>query len=251
VPEGSDDEDLAGLRAAPRGRGGRAARAPSAPGCARRAGPSPVRRWRTGVRSGEPGGSPTCTSTSWSPGDGSASPTGWRSARAGRPGRGHGPGRDWAMLGPARIEFETTDDLEVGRFRLERVEADERERDWPPPARPARPPLPVGPHTAMLPTSAFGPRCGLTSWSWSRAASRSGPGRWPPPRSSAGRAVRQPLADPGVSRNHARVVREGDDFIVEDLRRPTHRVNGQPVRRRRHPGTLEAGQLDPPPGREG
>src|SRR6266540_404655 len=26
------------------------------------------------------------------------------------------------------------------------------------------------------------------------------------------------LADPGVSRNHARIIREGDDFIVEDLR---------------------------------
>ena len=39
--------------------------------------------------------------------------------------------RDWAMLGPARIEFETADDLEVGRFRLgSRVEADEQERDY-------------------------------------------------------------------------------------------------------------------------
>ena len=39
--------------------------------------------------------------------------------------------RDWAMLGPARIEFETAEDLEVGRFRLEsRVEADEQERDY-------------------------------------------------------------------------------------------------------------------------
>src|SRR5918911_4737995 len=37
---------------------------------------------------------------------------------------------DWAMLGPARVEFETADDLDVGRFRLSsRVEADEREAD--------------------------------------------------------------------------------------------------------------------------
>ena len=43
-----------------------------------------------------------------------------------------------------------------------------------------------------------------------------------------------PLADPGVSRNHARVVREGDDFIVEDLRSTNGtEVNGQPIRRRR------------------
>ena len=39
--------------------------------------------------------------------------------------------RDWAMLGPARVQFETADDLEVGRFRLAgRVEADGQERDF-------------------------------------------------------------------------------------------------------------------------
>src|SRR5215207_2076696 len=81
--------------------------------------------------------------------------------------------RDWAMLGAARIEFETADDLEVGRFRLEsRVEADEQERDY----------------AAAGPAGAPGPRCRpRPAWSWSRAASRSGPGRWPRPRSrSAG-----------------------------------------------------------------
>jgi pSer/pThr/pTyr-binding forkhead associated (FHA) protein len=42
------------------------------------------------------------------------------------------------------------------------------------------------------------------------------------------------LADPGVSRNHARIIREGDDFIVEDLRSTNGtEVNGQPIRRRR------------------
>jgi pSer/pThr/pTyr-binding forkhead associated (FHA) protein len=53
---------------------------------------------------------------------------------------------------------------------------------------------------------------------------------------SIGRAEQSdiPLADPGVSRNHARVVREGDDFIVEDLRSTNGtEVNGQPIRRRR------------------
>src|SRR4029450_12237311 len=39
--------------------------------------------------------------------------------------------RDWAMLGPARIQFETADNLQVGRFRLgSRVEAAGQERDY-------------------------------------------------------------------------------------------------------------------------
>ena len=53
---------------------------------------------------------------------------------------------------------------------------------------------------------------------------------------SIGRSERSDiaLADPGVSRNHARIVREGDDFIVEDLQSTNGtEVNGQPVRRRR------------------
>jgi pSer/pThr/pTyr-binding forkhead associated (FHA) protein len=53
---------------------------------------------------------------------------------------------------------------------------------------------------------------------------------------SVGRAEQSDiaLADPGVSRNHARIIREGDDFIVEDLRSTNGtEVNGQPVRRRR------------------
>src|SRR6266545_315146 len=53
---------------------------------------------------------------------------------------------------------------------------------------------------------------------------------------SIGRSERSDiaLADPGVSRNHARIVREGDDFIVEDLGSTNGtEVNGQPVRRRR------------------
>jgi pSer/pThr/pTyr-binding forkhead associated (FHA) protein len=61
---------------------------------------------------------------------------------------------------------------------------------------------------------------------------------WPlaAPELTIGRAEQSdiPLADPGVSRNHARVVREGDDFIVEDLRSTNGtEVNGQPIRRRR------------------
>jgi two-component system, cell cycle response regulator len=56
------------------------------------------------------------------------------------------------------------------------------------------------------------------------------------PELSIGRSAQSDIAlgDPGVSRNHARVLREGDDFIVEDLRSTNGtEVNGQPVRRRR------------------
>jgi FHA domain/Protein of unknown function (DUF3662) len=144
--------------------------------------------------------------------------------------------RNWAMLGPARIEFETAEDLEVGRFRLTgRVEADAQERDYA--ASPAGAAPPVGPHTAMLPGQRPRPKVpapaslvlvqgGQPIRSWPLAA----------PELSIGRAEHSdiPLADPGVSRNHARVVREGDDFIVEDLRSTNGtEVNGQPIRRRR------------------
>ena len=92
--------------------------------------------------------------------------------------------RDWAMLGPARIEFETADDLEVGRFRLgSRVEADEQERDYAAAraARRGRRPR-SAPTPPCSPASVPGPRWApRPAWCWSRAASRSGPGRWPPP----------------------------------------------------------------------
>jgi Protein of unknown function (DUF3662)/FHA domain len=147
--------------------------------------------------------------------------------------------RDWAMLGPARIEFGTADDLEVGRFRLgSRVEADEQERDYAAAgqAGPAGA-APVGPHTAMLPGQRPRPKVhapaslvlvqgGQPIRTWPLAAAEL----------TIGRAEQSdiPLADPGVSRNHARVVREGDDFIVEDLRSTNGtEVNGQPIRRRR------------------
>jgi len=145
--------------------------------------------------------------------------------------------RDWAMLGPARIEFETAEDLPEGRFRLGgRVEPDEQERDYA--AGQAGPAAqPVGPHTAMLPGQRRRPKVqapaslvlvqgGQPIRTWPLAAAEL----------TIGRAEQSdiPLADPGVSRNHARVVREGDDFIVEDLRSTNGtEVNGQPIRRRR------------------
>jgi hypothetical protein len=146
--------------------------------------------------------------------------------------------RGWGMLGPARIEFETGEDLEVGRFRLSgRVEADEQRRDYA--AAPAGPAAaqPVGPHTAMLPGQRPRPKArapaslvliqgGQPIRTWPLATAEL----------TIGRAEQSdiPLADPGVSRSHARVVREGDDFIVEDLRSTNGtEVNGQPIRRRR------------------
>jgi Protein of unknown function (DUF3662)/FHA domain len=146
--------------------------------------------------------------------------------------------RGWGMLGPARIEFETGEDLEVGRFRLRsRVEADEQERDYA--AAPAGPAAaqPVGPHTAMLPGQRPRPKVNAPA---SLVLIQGGqPIRtWPLATAelTIGRAEQSdiPLADPGVSRSHARVVREGDDFIVEDLRSTNGtEVNGQPIRRRR------------------
>ena len=143
--------------------------------------------------------------------------------------------RDWAMLGPARIEFETGQNLPEGRFRLgSRVEPEEQERDYAA-AGPAA--QAVGPHTAMLPGQRRRPKVqapaslvlvqgGQPIRTWPLAAAEL----------TIGRAEQSdiPLADPGVSRNHARVVREGDDFIVEDLRSTNGtEVNGQPIRRRR------------------
>lgn len=146
--------------------------------------------------------------------------------------------RDWAMLGPARIEFKTADDLEVGRFRLgSRVEADEQERDYAAQGGAAGAAAPVGPHTAMLPGQR--PRAKVTAPASLVLVQGGQPIRsWPLATSelTIGRAEQSdiPLADPGVSRNHARVVREGDDFIVEDLRSTNGtEVNGQPIRRRR------------------
>jgi hypothetical protein len=146
--------------------------------------------------------------------------------------------RDWAMLGPARIEFETAEDLPEGRFRLaSRVEPDEQERDYAAAGQAGPAAQPVGPHTAMLPGQRRRPKVqapaslvlvqgGQPIRTWPLAASEL----------TIGRAEQSdiPLADPGVSRNHARVVREGDDFIVEDLRSTNGtEVNGQPIRRRR------------------
>jgi hypothetical protein len=146
--------------------------------------------------------------------------------------------RDWAMLGPARVEFHTAEDLEQGRFRLgSRVEAAEVEADYAAAAGGAAAAQAVGPHTAMLPGQRRSAR--VRAPATLVLISGGQPVRVYPLNAaelSIGRSDQSDVAlsDPGVSRNHARVLREGDDFIVEDLRSTNGtEVNGQPVRRRR------------------
>jgi hypothetical protein len=145
---------------------------------------------------------------------------------------------DWAMMGPARVELETDEALSEGRFRVvSRVEASEQPvpaaRGW------AQESMgPVGPATAMLPGEVRSTRphapATLTLLMATGAVSQV----YPLNQSEVliGRSEQSDiaLADPGVSRNHARIIREGDDFIVEDLRSTNGtEVNGQPIRRRR------------------
>jgi hypothetical protein len=145
---------------------------------------------------------------------------------------------DWAMMGPARVELETDEVLSEGRFRVvSRVEASEQQpvaaaRGW------GQEPVAAGPATAMLPGEVRSrrprPPASLTLLSATGAASQTYP--LDDSEVSIGRSEQSTiaLADPGVSRNHARIIREGDDFIVEDLRSTNGtEVNGQPIRRRR------------------
>lgn len=145
---------------------------------------------------------------------------------------------DWAMMGPARVELETDEALSEGRFRVvSRVEASEQPvpaaRGWG-----QEPGGPVGPSTAMLPgevraTHAHAP-ASLTLLTVTGAVSHVYPLNQPEVLLGRSEQSDIALADPGVSRNHARIIREGDDFIVEDLRSTNGtEVNGQPIRRRR------------------
>jgi hypothetical protein len=145
---------------------------------------------------------------------------------------------DWAMMGPARVELETDEALSEGRFRVvSRVEASEQPvaaaRGWA--EEPARP---VGPATAMLPGEVRSSRsrapASLTLLTVTGAVSQVYPLNQPEVMIGRSEQSDIALADPGVSRNHARIIREGDDFIVEDLRSTNGtEVNGQPIRRRR------------------
>jgi Protein of unknown function (DUF3662)/FHA domain len=147
---------------------------------------------------------------------------------------------NWAMLGPARIEFETDEGLSEGRFRVTgRVEPDASRGAGQGGRGDGAAGVPVGPHTAMLPGQAQATPNRVRAPA--SLVLMSGPHevRTYPLNAlqvAIGRSERSDiaLADPGVSRNHARIVREGDDFIIEDLQSTNGtEVNGQPVRRRR------------------
>ena len=150
----------------------------------------------------------------------------------------HARENDWAMLGRVRIEFETSDELIEGRFRISsHVEADE-----PDPVRSERVPVhetpSAGPATAMLPGEIRKPKLNAPASLTLIQGTRNGTGFFPldSPELIIGRAETAgiPLADPGISRTHARVVREGEDFVVEDLGSTNGtEVNGQLVKRRR------------------
>lgn len=149
---------------------------------------------------------------------------------------------DWAMLGRARVEFETAEDLIQGRFRVRsRVEADEAGQaayaDQQRQQRPATP-YAAGPATAMLPGELRHARPSAPAVLVLLSGARSGQGFFPldGPEAMIGRAdnAHVSLPDPGISRLHARIVREGDDFVVEDLGSTNGtEVNGQLIKRRR------------------
>src|SRR6266545_4562284 len=134
-------------------------------------------------------------------------------------------------------DYERALTSELAARVVSRVEASEQPvpaaRGW------AQEPVgPVGPATAMLPGEVRHSRphapASLTLLMATGAVSQV----YPLNRSEVliGRSEQSDiaLADPGVSRNHARIIREGDDFIVEDLRSTNGtEVNGQPIRRRR------------------
>jgi FHA domain-containing protein len=145
---------------------------------------------------------------------------------------------NWAMMGRARIDFVTDDSLTEGRFRVAgKVEADE------PSQQASSPPLPdpgqvAGPLTAMLPGEIRQGRVRAPASMTLLSGPRSGTGFFPLDSAELtigrGENAGITLADPGISRMHARIVREGDDFVVEDLGSTNGtEVNGQLVKRRR------------------
>jgi len=144
---------------------------------------------------------------------------------------------DWAMLGRARIDFVTDDTLTEGRFKVSgKVEADEPGAAAP--AQSGAAAESAGPLTAMLPGEVRQGRVRAPASMTLLSGPRSGTGFWPLDSAELtigrGENAGITLADPGISRMHARIVREGDDFVVEDLGSTNGtEVNGQLVKRRR------------------
>ncbi len=140
---------------------------------------------------------------------------------------------NWAMHGPVHVEFVTSPDLIEGRFRVHgSVEAGPRGQSQEPASEPA------GPMTAMLPGEVRGRRIRAPASLSVVAGSRKGEGFFALDQGETkigrGEHADITLPDPGISRIHARVVQEGDDFVVEDLGSTNGtEVNGQLVQRRR------------------
>jgi hypothetical protein len=143
---------------------------------------------------------------------------------------------DWAMLGRARIELSTSPGLIEGRIHISsRVEPDEVGADV---DDRVDTPASVGPRTAMLPGEVRASRVHAPASLTLLSGARKGQGHFPLKSGQLvmGRATDADITlnDPGISRHHARIVREGDDFIVEDLGSTNGtEVNGQLVKRRR------------------
>jgi hypothetical protein len=139
-------------------------------------------------------------------------------------------------MGRARIEFMTDDSLTEGRFRVAgKVEADEPGEVAASVSEPAQS---AGPLTAMLPGEVRQGRMRAPASMTLLSGPRSGTGFFPLDSAELtigrGENAGITLADPGISRMHARVVREGDDFVVEDLGSTNGtEVNGQLIKRRR------------------
>jgi FhaA, N-terminal domain/FHA domain len=145
---------------------------------------------------------------------------------------------NWAMMGRARIEFATDDSLTEGRFRVAgKVEADEP-GEVAASASVSEPAQSAGPLTAMLPGEVRQGRMRAPASMTLLSGPRSGTGFFPLDSAELtigrGENAGITLADPGISRMHARIVREGDDFVVEDLGSTNGtEVNGQLIKRRR------------------
>lgn len=149
--------------------------------------------------------------------------------------------RGWALLGPVRITFVVDAELIEGRFRVSgHVEASEQPIASDPPlvvreVAPAQSTSLLG----QTPAAQFGgggarpaPVASLV------LLSPDGPQVFKLHASSAllgrGEDADVPLADPAVSRAHARLLREDDDWVIEDLDSTNGtEVNGKPISRRR------------------
>jgi predicted component of type VI protein secretion system len=165
--------------------------------------------------------------------------------------------RDWRLKGPVRIEFERGDHVRVGTYELRgKIEAPEARRPAPPAPAPAAAPAPqpasdpAADHAAWAPPpedaqgegddqSPDGQGPGATTVMPAQATTAVVHvlGGQTPPARLRGEAVlgRLPecdvtLADPSVSRRHARITEQGGSWRITDLGSTNGvKVNGERV----------------------